>query len=72
MEAGPRPEVLRTPESRFERVAGFPWTPHYLEVYPGLRMAHLDTDPRDAEETLVLLHGEELASKIIDFVRRTS
>ena len=35
-------------------------------------MAHLDTDPRDAEETLVLLHGEELASKIIDFVRRTS
>jgi len=58
MEAGPRPGVRRTPESRFERVAGFPWTPHYLELEPGLRMAYLDTGPRDAAETLVLLHGE--------------
>ena len=58
MEAGSRPGVLRTPESRFERVAGFPWTPQYLEVEAGLRMAYLDTGPRDAAETPVLLHGE--------------
>ena len=48
MEAGPRPGVRRTPESRFERVTGFPWAPRYLEVEAGLRMAYVDTGPRGA------------------------
>jgi haloalkane dehalogenase len=54
----PRPGVLRTPESRFEKLVGFPWTPHYFDVEPGLRMAYVDSGPREARETMLLLHGE--------------
>jgi haloalkane dehalogenase len=50
--------VLRTPESRFAKLEGFPWVPRYLEVEPGLRMAYVDAGPPDASETLLLLHGE--------------
>jgi haloalkane dehalogenase len=57
-ESRPRAGVLRTPESRFEKLVGFPWTPSYFEVEPGLRMAYVDTGPRAARETLLLLHGE--------------
>jgi len=57
-EAAPRAGVLRTPESRFAKLTGYPWPPSYLDVEPGLRMAYVDTGPREARETLVLLHGE--------------
>ena len=57
-EARMRSGVLRTPESRFEKLVGFPWTPQYFDVEPGLRMAYVDTGPRTARETMVLLHGE--------------
>ncbi|MBM4240057.1 MAG: hypothetical protein FJ154_11075, partial [Gammaproteobacteria bacterium] len=48
--------VLRTPESCFASIAGFPYTPHYLEI-GGLRIACIDEGPRDAAPVL-LMHGE--------------
>jgi haloalkane dehalogenase len=57
-DSGPREGVLRTPEARFAGIRDYPWPPRYLDVEPGLRMAYVDTGPRDARETLLLLHGE--------------
>lgn len=58
-------EILRTPEERFENLAGFDFTPHYVEVPSGdgggartLRVHYLDEGPPDADETVVCLHGE--------------
>src|SRR5258705_5695182 len=59
-EAPPRAGVLRTPESCFGGIADYPWPPSYLELEPGLRMAYVDTGPRSARETLLLLHGEPM------------
>ncbi len=49
--------VLRTPDSRFADLPGFPWEPAYVETSDGLRVAVLDEGPRDAQVVL-LLHGE--------------
>jgi len=54
----PREGVLRTPEARFAGLRDFPWEPSYFQVEPGLRMAYVDAGPRDAAETVLLLHGE--------------
>ncbi|MEO1201949.1 MAG: haloalkane dehalogenase [Pseudomonadota bacterium] len=48
--------VLRTPESRFENLPGYPFEPHYVELGE-LRMHYVDEGPRDAAPVL-LLHGE--------------
>lgn len=53
-------DIVRTPESRFTDLPGFPWDAHYvadLPGYPGLRMAYLDEGPTDAPVVLCL-HGE--------------
>ncbi|MDX1635475.1 MAG: haloalkane dehalogenase [Marinobacter sp.] len=54
-------KALRTPESRFQSIAGFDYQPHYLQVddFEGgeLRMHYLDEGPRDAPVVL-LMHGE--------------
>ena len=53
--------VLRTPDARFDDLAGHPFTPHYVEVtspHGGtLRMHHVDEGPASASPVL-LLHGE--------------
>lgn len=49
-------KILRTPEDRFENLAGFPFKPHYAQV-GGLRMHYVDEGPPDAAPVL-LLHGE--------------
>lgn len=49
-------KVLRTPEHCFEHLPDFPYAPHYTEV-GGLRVAHIDEGPRDADPVL-LMHGE--------------
>lgn len=57
-------DVLRTPDERFEGLPGYPFAPSYVDVPRGdgtaetLRMHYVDDGPRDASETVLLLHGE--------------
>lgn len=54
-------DILRTPDSRFTALEGYPFEPHYLDVTapgtPALRMHYVDEGPRDGAPIL-LLHGE--------------
>jgi haloalkane dehalogenase len=55
-------QVLRTPDSRFENLPGWPFAPHYADITDAatgqdLRMAYVDEGPRDGRPVL-LLHGE--------------
>src|SRR3990172_201319 len=49
-------EILRTPDERFEKLPGFSFEPHYVEIN-GLRVHYLDEGPAEAAPVL-LLHGE--------------
>ena len=54
-------KALRTPEERFDGLAGWDHPPSYVEDLPGyegLRAHVVDVGPRDAEHTYLLLHGE--------------
>ena len=54
-------EAVRTPEERFEGLAGWEHPPSYLDDLPGyegLRAHYVDLGPRDAADTYLLLHGE--------------
>ncbi len=57
--------VLRTPDERFENLAGFRFEPHYLEIDDGvggrLRMHYVDEGPRDGPLVLCL-HGQPVWS----------
>ncbi len=48
-------DVLRTPDSAFDAVPDFAWTPRYAVTSDGLRMAYLD---EGAGPVVLLLHGE--------------
>jgi len=55
-------QVLRTPDSRFENLAGWPFAAHYADITDAatgqvLRMAYVDEGPRHGPAVL-LLHGE--------------
>jgi haloalkane dehalogenase len=54
-------DVLRTPDSRFDNLPGYPFPPRYLDVAASdtqqLRMHYVDEGPADATP-IVLLHGE--------------
>jgi haloalkane dehalogenase len=54
-------DVLRTPDSRFENLAGHPFAPHYVDVAAAdtdrLRMHYVDEGTSDGPP-IVLLHGE--------------
>ncbi|MEN9538637.1 MAG: haloalkane dehalogenase domain protein [Pseudomonadota bacterium] len=55
-----RDDALRTPDSAFAGLPGYPWAPHYLSDLPalgGLRLHYLDEGPRDAPITWLCLHG---------------
>ena len=54
-------DAVRTADERFARLAGFPWSPAWLDDLPGfagLRAAVVDEGPRDAGRTFLCLHGE--------------
>ena len=51
-------EFVRTPERCFERLADYPFEPHYFQVNDaGMRMHYLDEGPAEADPVL-MLHGE--------------
>ena len=55
-----RDDAVRTPDSQFTNLPGYPWAPHYLSDLPalaGLRMHYLDEGPQDAPLTYLCLHG---------------
>lgn len=55
-----REDALRTPESAFADLPGYPWAPHYLSDLPsaiGWRIHYLDEGPADAPLTWLCLHG---------------
>ncbi len=55
-----RDDALRTPESQFANLVGYPWAPNYLGSLPalaGLRMHYLDEGPKSANLTYLCLHG---------------
>jgi len=54
-------ETLRTDDSRFAGLPGYPFAPHYIDDlagYEGLRVHYLDEGPRDAAVTFLCLHGQ--------------
>lgn len=54
-------EALRTPDSRFLGLPGYPFAPHYVDDLPGyegFRVHYLDEGPRDAAVTFLCLHGQ--------------
>jgi haloalkane dehalogenase len=56
-------EILRTPDDRFGGLPSYSFAPHYVEVPRGdgtgdLRIHAVDEGPRDAAETVLLMHGE--------------
>jgi tRNA(adenine34) deaminase len=69
MNSNPHPlreDALRTPDSAFDALPGYPWAAHYLSDLPalaGLRLHHLDEGPplRQAQDdralTWLCLHG---------------
>lgn len=54
-------KVLRTPDSRFDNLSGYDFSPHYSEVKAwdgtALRIHYLDEGPRDGEIVLCM-HGQ--------------
>jgi tRNA(adenine34) deaminase len=55
-----REDGLRTPDSAFDSLPDYPWSPHYVNDLPsaaGWRLHYLDEGPRDAPLTWLCLHG---------------
>lgn len=53
-------KALRTPDSRFENLPGWPYTPKYIDDLPGyegLRMHYVDEGQREGP-TFLCIHGE--------------
>jgi haloalkane dehalogenase len=54
-------QIVRTPDSRFQNLPGYPFAPHYTEGPDGeggrLRIHHVDEGPRDGQPILCL-HGQ--------------
>jgi len=55
-----RDDALRTPDTAFQHLPGYPWPPRYLSELPalaGLRLHCVDEGPPDAPITWLCLHG---------------
>ena len=51
-----RPDVLRTPDARFENLPGYNFEPHYVTI-DGYRIHYIDEGPSDGQ-VILMLHGE--------------
>lgn len=49
--------ILNTPDSCFENIIDYPFSPNYLEIEEGLKMHYLDEGDKNAEIVLCM-HGE--------------
>jgi pimeloyl-ACP methyl ester carboxylesterase len=53
--------ILRTPDSAFAALPGFPYAPRYLDPLPGfagMRLHYVDEGPASADAVFLCLHGE--------------
>lgn len=52
-------EFVRTPDSAFAGLAdaGYPWAPNYA-IVEGMQMHFVDAGPSDADEIVLMLHGQ--------------
>jgi len=57
---GPVESVFRTPEECFKDLPDYAFEPNYyqLKQHGSIRMHYLDEGPKDAKETILLVHGE--------------
>ena len=57
--------ILRTPEERFEKLADYPFAPHYTTIKTAsgddLRVHHIDEGPKDGP-TVLCMHGQPVWS----------
>jgi len=54
-------QKLRTPDTRFEGLAGYAFSPNYTQTLPGyegLRVHYVDEGPKQAEHVFLCLHGQ--------------
>ena len=53
-------KVLRTPDDCFKNLPDFPYKPNYIttHIHSEVRIHYVDEGPKDAKETLLLMHGE--------------
>lgn len=49
---------IDTPEERFDNLPGYDFTPHYVTIAHGMKVHYIDEGPKDAKETILLMHGE--------------
>jgi len=51
-------KFVNTPEERFANLKDYPFKPNFIELNEGLKMHYVDEGSKDAEQTVLLLHGE--------------
>lgn len=54
-------DALRTPDDCFENLAGYSFSPNYVDTlqgYEGLRVHYLDEGPKEADRIVLCLHGQ--------------
>ncbi len=51
-------KFINTPTKRFTGLKDYPFKPNFIEINNGLQMHYVDEGPKDAKQTILLLHGE--------------
>lgn len=51
-------KFVNTPEERFANLKGYPFEANYIEMGEGMKMHYVDEGSKEAEQTVLLLHGE--------------
>ena len=50
-------KILRTPDSQFDNLPDYNFTPHYCKTSDGLRVHYVDEGPKDGQ-VVIMMHGE--------------
>jgi len=59
-------EFLNTPNSRFENLPDYPFSPNYITLENEMQMHYVDEGPKDGEVVLCL-HGEPSWSRLSSY-----